>query len=125
MKFIIPYPENKTEQAAWNKRYSMNAIYSGKHWAKRNADKEFWHDLVHAYLKHQKVPQKLFQRPVQITFRWNDKLDIDNHAYLGKLIADGLKGYLLKDDSRKHYIRLTHEFHDKNFVEVEIQEVIE
>jgi hypothetical protein len=28
MKFTIPYPENKTEQTAWNKNYGMNAIYS-------------------------------------------------------------------------------------------------
>jgi Holliday junction resolvase RusA-like endonuclease len=125
MKFTIPYPENKTEQTAWNKNYGMNAIYSGKHWTKRNADKEFWHDLVQTYLKQQKVARKLFERQVQIIFRWNDNLDIDNHAYLGKLIADGLKGYLLADDNRKHYIRLIHEFHDKNYVEVEITEVTE
>jgi Holliday junction resolvase RusA-like endonuclease len=81
--------------------------------------------LVQTYLKQQKVARKLFERQVQIIFRWNDNLDIDNHAYLGKLIADGLKGYLLADDNRKHYIRLIHEFHDKNYVEVEITEVTE
>jgi Holliday junction resolvase RusA-like endonuclease len=122
MKFTIPYPPKK-EMAAWNKRFGMNAIYAGKHWAKRSADKEFFHDLVTLHLKQQKIPQKLIPCPVAIYFRWGDNLDIDNHAYLGKLIVDGMKGYLLPDDSKKYYKKLIHEYHDKDYIEVELTEV--
>jgi len=122
MKFTIPYPP-KTQIAKWNKEYGLNSIYTGKHWTKRNADKEFWHNLVYTCLIKQKVPEKLFEKPVQITFRWNDNLDIDNHAYLGKLITDGLKGYLLTDDRKKYYKRLIHEYHDEDYIEVEITEI--
>lgn len=123
MKFQIPYPSTKTEMSAWNKEYGMNAIYSGKHWAKRKADRDFWHNMVCLYLKRQKIPKKLFSEPVQITFRWNDNLDCSNHAYMGKLIEDGLKGYLIKDDKRKYVKAISHCFHDENYIEVEITEI--
>lgn len=122
MKFTIPYPP-KTQMAKWNKTYGMNAIYAGKHWAKRNADKEFWHNLVYTCLIKQKVPEKPFENPVQITFRWNDNLDCSNHAYMAKLIEDGMKGYLLKDDNRKHVKGILNYFHDEDYIEVEITEI--
>ena len=122
MKFTIPYPPKK-EMAAWNQRFGLNAIYAGKHWAKRNADKEFWHTMVTLYLKQQKVAQKLFEKPVHITFRWNDNLDLSNHAYMGKLIEDAIKGYIIKDDKRKYVTGITNLFHDKDYIEVEITEV--
>lgn len=122
MKFTIPYPP-KSEMATWNKQYGLNAIYSGKHWTRRKADSEYWHNLVHLYLKQQKVAQKLFEEPVHITFRWNDNLDCSNHAYMAKLIEDGLKEYLLKDDSKKYVKGISHFFHDGDFIEVEITEI--
>lgn len=123
MIFTIPYP-SKNNMAAWNKAYGLNAIYSGKHWAKRNADSELWHNMVLLYLKQQKVAQKLFENPVHITFRWNDNLDLSNHAYIGKLIEDAIKGYLIKDDKRKYVQGITHLFHDKDYIEIEITEGI-
>jgi Holliday junction resolvase RusA-like endonuclease len=122
VKFTIPYPHKK-EMAAWNKRFGLNAIYSGKHWTKRNDDSDFFHDLVYAYLKQQKVAQKLFKSPVHITFRWNDNLDLSNHSYMAKLIEDSLKGYLIKDDSKKYVTGISHFFHDENYIEVEITEI--
>ena len=124
MKFIIPYPP-KSVMARWNKEYSLNSIYTGKHWSKRNADSEFWHNMVRSCLLQQAVPNKTFFNPVCIIFRWNDSLDCSNHAYMAKLIEDGLKGYLIKDDSKKYVKGISHFFHDGNYIEVEIQEVIE
>ena len=124
MKFQIPYPP-KSEMAAWNKEYGLNSIYVGKHWTKRNADSEFWHNLVYLYLKQQKIAKKPFEKPVHIIFRWNDNLDLSNHAYESKLIEDGIKGYLIKDDSKKYVKGISHFFHDENYIEVELQEVIE
>lgn len=123
MKFKIPYPQTKEGKKFWNKEYSLNAIYSGKHWAKRSEDKDIWHRMVTLYLKHQKVAVNVYKTPVEVIYRWNDALDIDGHAYMGKMIMDVLKGHLIKDDSRKYVVRVIHEFHDKDFVEVEVREV--
>ena len=86
MKFIIPYPTNKTQRSGWCKQYGLNAIYKGKIWQLRQADsKFFWHYLVKRELMGQKIPRKLFEKPVTMTFWWNDGMDIDNHAYMGKM----------------------------------------
>lgn len=124
MKFRIPYPP-KSEMAEWNKEYGLNSIYSGKHWTKRNADSEFWHNLVYTYLRQQKILKKPFDEPVRITFYWNDNLDCSNHAYMGKLIEDGIKGYLIKDDSKKYVKGISHFFHDKDYIEVVIEAILE
>ena len=124
MKFTIPYPKTKKGKAFWNKTYGLNAIYAGKHWAKRVEDKNCWEELVLICLKQQKIPVKIFDNPVEIQFKWNDNMDIDNHAYMGKMIVDALKGYLLKDDNKKHYAEVTHKFHDKDFIEITITEVV-
>lgn len=122
MKFIIPYPNTKEGRKHWAKEYGLNAIYAGKHWAKRKKDSEFWHYLVTVELKRQGVERKLFKSPVKITFYWHDNLDIDNHAYMGKMIADALKGYLIQDDNKKHYTQVTHKFHDEDYIKIEVTE---
>lgn len=116
MKFVIQYPPSL-------KGYSLNDIYSGKHWAKRKKDSEYWHLLVHSALNKQGIKKQIFQNPVSITFSWNDRLDIDNHAYIGKMIVDALKGYLIADDTRKYYKKLTHQFHSEKIIKVEVKEV--
>lgn len=118
--FEIPYPPKKAE---WGKKYSMNALYAGKHWTKRKQDAAYWHTLVHHELMRQKVPKRILQKPVVITFFWNDRMDIDNHAYMGKMIVDGLKGYLLADDSRKYLRGVVHRFHDRDCVLVQVEEI--
>lgn len=50
-------------------------------------------------------------------------MDIDNHAYMGKMIVDGLKGYLLTDDSRKYVRGVVHRFHDRDCVLVQVEEI--
>lgn len=122
MTFTIPYPRTKSGMKQFCKQFGLNSIYAGKHWSKRHEDAEYMHNTVKAALMQQKIPRKLFDRPVKITFFWNDRLDIDNHAYLGKLIADALKGYLIQDDSRKYYSEVTHKFHDSDFIGVEVEE---
>lgn len=124
IKFIIPYPKSKAQRTDWCKRYGLNAIYQGKHWTKRREDSEFWHYLVHNELHRQGIPRKTFENPVRITMFWNDNMDIDNHSYIGKMIVDALKGWLIADDTRKYFASVTHRFHDKDYVLVEIAEVI-
>ena len=85
-----------------NAQYGLNKIYSGKHWTKRKADAEEIHELVYYSMMQQNVPPVLYKKPVIIQLSYNSNLDCDNHGYLTKLIVDGMKGYLLKDDSKKY-----------------------
>ena len=47
-QFKIPYPKPASAKVAWNRRYGMNAYYSGKHWAQRKKDAEVWHWMTTA-----------------------------------------------------------------------------
>lgn len=116
-RFSIPYGKD------FSKRYGLNAYYSGKHWTVRKNDADYWHCLVISELRKQGIPKQLIQNPVKITFSFNSRMDIDNHAVMEKYIVDSLKGYLLQDDTRKFYIEKTTKFSDKNYIEVEVQEV--
>ena len=92
-------------------KYGLNAIYAGKHWTKRRQDSEYWHYHVRNELRKQGIKKHIFDKPVRIVFSWDDRLDIDNHAYMGKLIADSFKGYFIEDDSRKYYEEVVHRFY--------------
>lgn len=120
MTFTIPYPKTKAAMSAFCKRFGLNAIYAGKHWSKRREDAEFWHLTVKAELMRQNVPCKLCDKPVSISFWWNDHLDIDNHAVLGKYILDSLKGYLIRDDDRRFVKEVHHRFYDGDCITVEV-----
>lgn len=121
MTFTIPYPPKK-QRAAFFRRYGLNAYYTGKHWAQRKADAEEWHAVVRMELRRQRIPAKMIERPVAITFRWDDRLDIDNHAVMGKFIVDALKGVLFPDDDRRYVRRVTHEFYSGDVIQVEVRE---
>lgn len=123
LDFIIHYPDTKAARKCWNKFYSLNSIYAGKPWKERKKDSDFWHWYVFAALRKQSVPLSLFENPVRITIFWNDALDVDNHAYMGKMIVDALKGKLIAGDSRKYFRSITHDFHDEDLIRVHIQEV--
>ena len=120
IRFIIPYPKTPKGKSQWNKAYGLNAIYAGKHWASRKKDSEYWHMLVRSELRRQGIKQKLIDKPVSIKFLHNTKMDIDNHAYIEKMIVDSLKGYLLHDDNKKYYIAKSSEFHNEDYIGVEI-----
>ena len=121
--FYIDYPDSKSERSKWSKFYGLNAIYAGKHHALRTKDKNFWTDMVRAQLYKQKVPKKLFERPVSISFWWNSNLDLDNEAYMRKMIIDALKGWLIFDDRLK-YVRALHDFpHDEDYIKVTVEEL--
>lgn len=120
MTFTIPYPRTKAGMSAFCKRFGLNAIYSGKHWSKRREDAEYWHLTIKAELMRQNVPCKPYDKPVSISFYWNDRLDIDNHAVLGKYILDSLKGYLIRDDDRRFVKEVRHKFYDGDCITVEV-----
>jgi len=94
---------------------SLNKIYAGIHWKKRNEHTKEMHWLVREALGNKKIV-KGFTEPVQITFSYDSHLDCGNHAYINKLIEDALKGYVLVDDNRKYVQRHITEFHNKGDV---------
>lgn len=100
----------------------MNKIYAGVHWSKRKKQAEEIHALVRYELYRQKIPRKPFEKPVEIIFKYNSRLDVSNHGYLSKLIEDALKGYLIVDDSRKYVKRIVQEFWDGDGICVEVRE---
>ena len=122
MQLIIPYPKSKAGRASWSKQFGLNAIYAGKHWSRRKQDSEFWHTIVTGELKNQGVDKHLAESPVSIRFFWNDRLDLDNHAYMRKMIIDALKGWVIKDDDRRYISEITDGWHDGNYILVEVAE---
>ena len=114
MKFEIPLKVDS--------RLGMNKVYAGKHWSVRKKEADEVHLLVKSIISKTKGI-KPFSKPVQITFRYNSRLDCSNHGYLNKLIEDALKGYILVDDSKAYVKRITTEFqsHSKNII-VEVEE---
>lgn len=122
-KFRIPYPQTAAGKKQWSKNYGMNAYYAGKHWSVRKRDADFWHKLVWSCLDGQEVRRTPFDKPVILTFYFNDRLDCSNHGVLIKMIEDGMKGRLIVDDSRKFVKGIECYFHDENYILVEIREV--
>lgn len=120
--FTIPYPETKRGMTAWNKRFSLNAYYSGKNYHQRKRDADDIHLLTIVALKRARVRKDLVKTPVQVIFYWDDGLDVDNHAVLGKMIVDALKGWILPDDNRRWYRKVSHEFWDRREIGVEVVE---
>lgn len=121
--FDIPYPPTKKGKAAWNKRFGLNAYYSGKVWQQRKRDAEELHTLAQLSMRKAHIRRQMVNAPVEVRFYWNDGLDVDNHAAMGKAFVDAMKGYLLPDDDRRWFRRVTHEFWDGDTIRVEVKEL--
>lgn len=120
IKFIIPYPPTKKGKSAFCKRFGLNAYYTGKHWSVRKRDAEELHTLAIISMKRAGIRKHLLTGPAEITFRWNDGLDVDNHAVLGKAFVDAMKGYILQDDNRRWLKRISHDFWEGDGILVEV-----
>lgn len=122
LTFNIDYPDTKAAKSAWNKAFSLNAYYAGKHWSVRKKDADFWHMLVlEATSKlNKKHPIAMARTPVVIKFFFNDGLDCSNHAAMAKMIEDALKGTVIQDDSPKYVKGIYIGFHDKPCITVEV-----
>lgn len=119
--FDIQYPNTKAGKSLWNKQYSLNAYYAGKHWSVRKRDAEFWHLLVQEAICKQKKAIHMASVPVQITILFHDGLDCSNHAAIVKMIEDALKGKIIQDDSPKYVRKICMGFHDINCIRVIIE----
>lgn len=123
IRFTVPYPPTKKGKALFCRRFGLNAYYAGKHWAARKKDAEELHALARRAMDRAKVPWERFPGPAEVLFFWDDGLDADNHAVLGKAILDAMKGRILQDDSRRWVRRVSHEFWDGEEILVEVKEV--
>lgn len=121
-KFTIPYPSTKKGKAMWSRQYGMNAYYSGKHWAQRKDDAETWHMMTRAAMRKAHCRTTPFDKPVVVRFYWNDNLDIDNHAVMGKMIVDAMKSSIIHDDNRRYLTGVSHYFHDEDYILVTVRE---
>ena len=120
ISFTIPYPPTKAGKAAWNRRYGLNAYYAGKHYQQRKRDAQELHAITWAALKKAKVRKQFVESPVEVRFYWQDGLDIDNHAVIGKAVVDALKGWVLPDDSPRWVRKVSHEFWNGGEIRVEV-----
>ena len=122
IRFTIAYPPTRKGKAAWNKRFGLNAYDAGKHWAKRKKDAEELHAITLSAMRRAGIRRKQVTGPVEVRFYWDDGLDVDNHASIGKAVVDGMKGYLLPDDNRKWVRKVSHEFWDGGMILVEVEQ---
>ena len=81
--------------------------------------------MAWAAIRKAKIRKDPFTIPVEVRFYWNDGLDVDNHAVMGKAFLDAMKGYIVQDDSRKWVRKVSHEFWDGKEILVEVVPVDE
>lgn len=103
------------------KKYGLNSLYSGKHWTVRKKDADFWHKYVADQIDKSKIKKEIFNSPVTIDFKFNTRMDIDNHGYLVKMIIDSLKGVFIVDDTRKYVKCYSVMFYDGGGIYVKIR----
>lgn len=120
ISFTIPYPPTKRGKSAWNRRYGLNSYYAGKHYQARKREAEELHALSIGAIKKARIRKQMVTGPVEIRFYWDDGLDIDNHAVIGKCVVDAMKGYILPDDNRRWVRKVSHEFWDGGEIRVEV-----
>ncbi len=120
ISFTIPYPPTREGMTDWNRRYGLNAYWSGKHYKARNQDAREIHQLTQLCMRREGIRRNILDYPVEVQFYWDDRLDADNHAALGKMILDAMKGYILPDDNRRWVRKVSHEFWSGGAMRVDV-----
>lgn len=119
----ISYPKTAAGKKEWSKRYGVNAYWKGKHFHERAEDARFWHAITKTAIDAAHCRKHPFERPVVVSFAWNDNLDLDNHSLMGKMIIDAIKGRVIQDDSRRWLKGIEHYWHEGDYIKVVIREV--
>ena len=57
----------------------------------RKKDAQELHTIAWSAMKQAKVRKKMVTGPVEVRFYWDDNLDVDNHAVIGKAVVDAMK----------------------------------
>ena len=104
---------------------STNKIYSGCHWTKRKKIADEFHLLVTDAVNLFKVSS--FIGSVELSFKWSNKsrFDLDNHAFMRKMIIDALvKKGIVVGDQKRYIKKITEEFSEiTSDIVVSIKEV--
>lgn len=90
---------------------SLNAIYAGSHWRKRQQIKQGYIALTHKLFAELKERYGAFDEPCEIAFDFSGTriFDCDNHAFMGKMIQDCLvKAGIITDDTAKHLAKVSY-----------------
>lgn len=123
IRFAIPYPPTKAGKSAFCRRFGLNAYYAGKNHYVRKRDADELHLLAWASMRKAGIRKEPVTGPVEIRFYWNDGLDVDNHAVMGKAFLDAMKGYIIRDDNRKWVRKVSHAFWKGNDILVEVEPI--
>ena len=118
----LPYPDTSEERKKWAQYFGLEAYIKGKLWKNRRDDEAFWDSFVKAELERQRVPIHPFTKPVKICFKWNDRLSLDNHAVMARLITKAMQGWVLSALNRQCYAACEHSFHEQEYIRIEIWE---
>ena len=121
--FRIYYPKTAAGKKQWAKLYGANAYWAGKHHAHRTEDARYWHALTWTSMAGARLRKHAFDKPVVISFFWNDSLDLDNHSMMAKMIIDGMKPRLIHDDTRRWVKGIEHYWHNEPYIEVVVREI--
>lgn len=119
----IDYPKSAAGKKQWNEYYGTNAYWKGKHHALRAKDAKYWHELTRAAMAKAQCRKHPFEKPVVITFLWNDRMDLDNHSMMAKMIIDGMRPRIIANDSKKYVQGIEHYWHNQPYIKVVVQEV--
>ncbi len=97
VKIVVPIPE----------KISLNKIYAGLHWTVRAEHKDDYHFAVMSVNPKPYTGQ--FPIHVHYHFKLHGKpLDIANHAYMQKMVEDGLVACgVIPDDTQKYVNAIT------------------
>lgn len=84
---------------------SLNQILNW-HWAKRKENKEYWETLILAEVRRQNLKKIKGMVKIKIIYIFKNKRLHDYDNLLTKGILDGLKKYLIQDDSTQYISRI-------------------
>lgn len=86
---------------------SLNAIYAGSHWRKRQQIKEAYKAHTRVLFKELVGDYGEFKKPCSISFVFFGTRikDCDNHVYMGKMIQDCLVGAGILKGDEAQYVR--------------------
>ena len=86
---------------------SLNAIYAGAHWHKRQQIKQGYLALTKGLFAELKERYGAFDEPCEIAFDFSGTriFDCDNHVYMGKMIQDCLVSAGILKGDKAQYVR--------------------
>ena len=98
-------------------KHSLNEIYAGKHWTKRNKDKDNYKLIIKSQFKDVLSKDKSYKVEYKFYFKGR-ALDVSNTVYMLKMIED----VIFEDDTYKivQELKITSERAKEDYVQINI-----